>query len=134
MGISTIHSFYPLLSVAREDIFPTERGPMVPIYGYVLSRQRLADDAIGSATLTIQGLPAGCDIVVLKVGTNEVIEQIDAHPGTSWAYLHSNYIADFVVDIGFIKPGYEVLYIRNLNLPRSDAVLPVALRADRNFI
>ena len=37
------------------------------------------------------------------------------------------------VDVGFIKPGYVPLYIRNLALTTTDSSIPVALTADRNY-
>lgn len=95
--------------------------------------QRLPTDPTGSATLTFVGLPTGTDIVVLTAGTTTVLLQVDAHPATSYAYTYNVFAADTVVDVGFIRQGYEVQYVRNLTLPRRNAVLPIALRPDRNF-
>lgn len=67
-------------------------------------------------------------------GTATVLLQVDAHPATSYPYAYSVFAVDTVVDIGFIHQGFEVQYVRNLTLPRSNAMLPIALRADRNFI
>jgi len=113
--------------------FPATRGISRPSGAFDMERTRLSTDPVGNATLTISGLPTGTDIVVLLAGTTTVVQQVDSHPATSYAYAYSLYVADTVVDIGLIKPGYEIQYIRGLTLPRSAALLPVALRADRNF-
>ena len=97
------------------------------------SRRILPTEAIGQATLTLSGLPAGTDIVVLEAGTTNILFQLDAHPGTSYGYTYNVYTADTVVDIGFIKAGYVPLYIRNLTLARTNSSLPVDMRVDRNF-
>lgn len=113
--------------------FPIARGISRPSGVFDMARVRLATDPVGSATLTLSGLPAGTDIVVLAAGTSTVILQVDAHPATSYVYAYSLYVADTVVDIGLIKPGYEIQYVRGLTLPRTPGLLPVALRLDRNF-
>jgi len=113
--------------------FPVTRGVSRPSGGFDIERTRLSTDAIGSSTLTLSGLPVGTDIVVLLAGTNTVLLQVDAHPATSYVYAYSLYTANTVVDIGLIKEGYEIQYIRGLTLPRAAALLPVALRIDRNF-
>lgn len=103
------------------------------MYGGFLSQARLPTDSIGTATMRISGLPAGCDVVVLAAGTTTVMHQVDSNPGTYYDYTYPYFAADTVVDIGLIKPGYEVFYVRNLTLPKENTVLPVSLRTDRNY-
>lgn len=81
-------------------------------------------------TVTFTGLPTGTDIVVLTAGTTTILSSIDANPTTSWSYTYSGAQS---VDIGFIKPGYVVYYLRNLSLGTSDSSLPITLTADRNY-
>lgn len=121
----------PMLVFRAADIYLNAGALAAPA---AASSQIFATDARGQATLTFVGLPTGTDIVVLAAGTSNVLLQVDANPGTSYAYDHALYAADTVVDVGFICPGYELQYVRNLTLPRSTAVLPIALRADRNFV
>lgn len=81
-------------------------------------------------TVTFTGLPTGTDIVVLTAGTTTILSSIDANPTTSWSYTYSGAQS---VDVGFIKPGYVVYYLRNLSLGTSDSSLPITLTADRNY-
>lgn len=81
-------------------------------------------------TVTFTGLPSGCDAVTLTAGTSTILDQRDALAGTSYAY---QYEGTPTVDVGFIKPGYVPLYIRNLALGSADASIPVAMQADRNY-
>ena len=81
-------------------------------------------------TVTFTGLPTGCDAVTLTAGTATVLDQKDALSGTSYSY---QYEGTPTVDVGFIKPGYVPLYIRNLALGASDSSIPVSLTADRNY-
>ena len=66
----------------------------------------------------------------LTAGTSTILDQRDALAGTSYAY---QYEGTPTVDVGFIKPGYVPLYIRNLALGSADASIPVAMQADRNY-
>jgi hypothetical protein len=89
-------------------------------YNYVFS----------STTVTFTGLPIGTDVIVLKAGTNIILESIESIASTSWGYT---YTVQESVDVGFIKPGYIPYYIRNLALGATDSSLPVALTLDRNY-
>lgn len=82
-------------------------------------------------TVTFTGLPTGCDIVVLTAGTSSILAQTDSNPSTSYSFV---YEGTPTIDIGFIKPGYAVQYIRNLSLGSTDSSIPVALTPDRNFV
>ncbi len=81
-------------------------------------------------TVTFTGLPLNTDMVVLEAGTTNVLYQVDSYGNTSIPYTYSG--AD-TVDVGFIKPGYKVQYIRNLAISTNDTSLPVTLEIDRNY-
>lgn len=85
---------------------------------------------VAGATVTFTGLPAGTDIVILTAGTTTILHQVDANAGSSYAW---GYQGTPAVDVGFIKPGFVPLYIRNLSLTATDSSLPVSLTADRNY-
>ena len=82
-------------------------------------------------TITFTGVPTGTDMVVLEAGTSNVLYQVDAYPATNIPYSYSG--AD-TVDVGFIKPGYNLLYLRGLSLTTTDTEIPVSLTIDRNYI
>ena len=83
-----------------------------------------------TATLTLTGLVSGSDVVVLVAGTSTILTSVDANAGNSWAYT---YTTAQNVDIGIIKPGYKVKYIRNYPLAASDASIPVEQQADPSY-
>jgi hypothetical protein len=87
-------------------------------------------NVISGATVTFTGLPTGCDIVILTAGTSTILQQIDAHTLTSYAW---GYSGTPTVDVGFIKPGFVPYYIRGLALGSTDSSIPVSLTADRNY-
>lgn len=82
-------------------------------------------------TVTFTGLPVGCDVVVLSAGTTTVLSQTDENPSSTFVY---SYEGTPTIDVGFIKPGYAVQYIRNLALTSTDSSIPVAMTLDRNFV
>ena len=86
--------------------------------------------ALDSNTVTFTGLPTGCDAVVLAAGSSNILAQQDEGSGSNFAFTFSG---PQNVDVGFIRPGYVPLYIRNLALGASDATIPVAMTADRNY-
>lgn len=81
-------------------------------------------------TVTFTGLPTGADMVVLTAGTKTILYQVDSYGATSIPYTYSG---AQTVDVGFIKPGYVPLYIRDLALTAVDSSLPVTLTQDRNY-
>ena len=81
-------------------------------------------------TVTFTGLPTGCDVVVLTAGTTTILDQKDAMAATSYSYVYSG---TQTVDVGFIKPGYVMFYIRGLTLTAADSSIPVTLTPDRNY-
>lgn len=81
-------------------------------------------------TVTFTGLPTGTDIVVLTAGTSTILAQQDANPTSSYAFTYSGAQN---VDVGFINPGYQINYLRNLPLGTTDSSIPVSLTADRNY-
>jgi hypothetical protein len=86
---------------------------------------------LSTNTLTLSGLIPGTDVVVLTVGSSDILAQQDSNAGTSYSYTYSG---AQTVDIGLINPGYVPLYIRGLSLSLSDSSIPVAQVIDRNFI
>lgn len=88
-------------------------------------------NVIVGATVTFTGLPTGTDIVILTAGTTTILQQVDQHPTTSYAW---GYSGTPTVDVGFIKPGFIPFYIRGLSLGATDSSIPVALTADRNYV
>lgn len=80
--------------------------------------------------LTIQGLPAGSDVVVLSAGTNTVLGSVDSNAGDSWQF---NYTTPEMVDICVYRPGYIIQPIRNFMLSSADASVLVSSRIDLNY-
>ena len=87
-------------------------------------------NVVSGAIVTFTGLPIGCDIVILTAGTNTVLQQVDAHATTSYAW---GYQGTPTVDVGFINPGYKVQYIRGLVLGSTDSSIPVSMQTDLNY-
>ncbi len=83
-----------------------------------------------TATLTLTGLVSGSDIVVLVAGTSTILTSVDANAGSSWGYT---YTTAQNVDIGIIKPGYKVKYIRNYPLLTSSVSIPVEQQPDPSY-
>ena len=81
-------------------------------------------------TVSLVGLPTGCDLVVLSAGTSTILEQKDSVNSNTLTYTYSG---AHNVDIGIIKPGYVPYYIRNLSLTEVDSSIPISLTADRNY-
>jgi hypothetical protein len=82
-------------------------------------------------TLSLSGVPTGCDLVVLSAGTTTILYQKDSVNSNTLTYPYSG---AHNVDIGILKPGYVPYYIRNLSLTENDSAIPVSLTPDRNYI
>jgi len=82
------------------------------------------------AHLTLNGFIDGSDIVILKAGSINQIQDIQNIVGTSYMYTYNT---TQLIDIGIFKQGYKPLYIRNYQLGITDASLPIAQVVDRNF-
>jgi len=82
------------------------------------------------ATLTLTGLQTGSDIVILDAGTTTERVNVDAHGATSYGF---SYTATGNVDICVFKAGYVPFFVRGFTLTTSDATLPIAQVADRNY-
>lgn len=95
--------------------------------------QRLPTDPIGSAVLTLTGLQPGSDIVVLLAGTETELLNVDANPTGSYGWLSDRYVAPTTVDIGVFKAGFVPFYVRGYTLASTNATLPIAQVADRNY-
>jgi len=81
--------------------------------------------------LTLTDLPIGCDVVVLTAGSSTVLAQADELAGSTFEFEYSG---TPLVDIGVIKPGYKLRYLRNLQLASSDSAIPVSLEIDRSYL
>jgi hypothetical protein len=81
-------------------------------------------------TLALTGLQTGSDIVILQAGTSTILTAVDANVGAQYNYV---YETAQNIDIGIIKTGFVPLYIRNYPLTTTNASLPIAQTADRNF-
>lgn len=82
------------------------------------------------ATLTLTGLQAGSDIVVLDAGTTTERVNVDANAGTTYGF---NYTATGNVDICVFKVGFKPFAVRAYTLTTSDATLPIAQVADPSY-
>lgn len=115
------------------ETLPPVRGKQHNSEGGYLSSGVFPTDALGTSTITFTGLPTGTDIIVLQAGTTDVILQVDQHPSSSYALVAAYFATPTFIDIGFIKPGYIVFYIRALQIPEKSTIIPVALRLDINY-
>lgn len=86
---------------------------------------------LDTITLTMTGLVAGSDIVVLAAGTETERVNVDANSGTTYDYV---YETPEDVDIGVFKEGYVPFYIRNYTLGSSNGNVPIAQIVDRNYL
>jgi hypothetical protein len=78
-------------------------------------------------TVTFTGFETGSDVVILTAGTSTILQSADAVSGTSYAW---QYQGAQTVDVGFIKPGFKVKYLRALSLGTSDSTIPVSMQTD----
>lgn len=86
---------------------------------------------LDTATITFTGLQDGSDVVVLTAGTTMILSQADQINGTTYAF---SYEGTPTIDVGFHKPGFVPLYLRNLALTTSSSSIPIAQVADRNYV
>lgn len=87
--------------------------------------------ALQVVTLTLTGLQASSDIVILSAGTETVLTSVDANGGTTYNYV---YETPAPVDIGVFKAGFIPLYVRGLVLTSTDASLPLSQTIDRAYL
>lgn len=82
--------------------------------------------------LTLNGLVANSDIIILNAGTSTSYQDIDSYSGTSWSW---NYDPDFVtiIDICVYKSGYKPFTIRNLSVGNNGATIPIQQQIDLNY-
>ena len=85
---------------------------------------------LDTVTLTLSGLVSGSDIVILNAGTEVERINVDANGSTSYNYV---YETTGNVDIKVYKRGYIPFSIMNYALSSSNASLPIAQVADRNY-
>ncbi|MCA1806990.1 MAG: hypothetical protein LC687_03935, partial [Actinobacteria bacterium] len=65
---------------------------------------------VNSVTLTLTGLVAGSDVVILEAGTSTELVNIDANPDSDYAYVYT-YAAEAYIDVGVFKAGYVPFYV-----------------------
>jgi hypothetical protein len=82
-------------------------------------------------TLTLSGLTAGSDIVILQAGTEIVRTQVDSYATSSYAYVYETPEA---IDICLYKAGQIPSFIRNFTLPSFSSVLPVTQVIDPSYL
>ena len=92
-------------------------------YTYTTTASRVATYPLDTLNLTLTGLQAGSDIVVLAAGTSTERLNIDANASSSYTYTYSTLGS---VDIGVFKVGYVPFYVRSYSLSSLDASLPIA--------
>jgi hypothetical protein len=80
-------------------------------------------------TLTLTGLLAGSDVVILAAGTETVRDSADSV--ASYSYVYG---ALETVDIAVYKAGYIPFFVRGYALIRSDVSLPIAQVVDRAYL
>ena len=107
---------------------------VIPVLFGSLGRMRLPSEPIGISTMRFSGVPVGTDIVVLTAGTTTIRHQVDQIVNTYYDYVYDVFPSGGgTVDVGFIKPGFKVKYLRSLSLPIGDTTIPVTLDADLNY-
>lgn len=94
----------------------------------VADRAALYD--LDTINLTLTGLQAGSDVVILDAGTNTERLNVDANGGSTYVYTYAT-LGN--IDIGVFKSGYVPFYIRNYALSTGDSSLPCAQVLDRNY-
>ena len=82
-------------------------------------------------TLTLSGLVAGSDIVVLAAGTETVLDTKEDNGGTTYNYV---YETPTTVDIRVYKPGYFPFAIVNYALGSTNASLPIVQVPDVSYL
>ena len=82
-------------------------------------------------TLSLTGLVAGSDVVVLAAGTETELVNVDAWGTSTYPFV---YETPSTVDIGVFKAGYVPFYIRSYPLASSNATLPIAQTIDRAYL
>lgn len=80
--------------------------------------------------ITLTGMQAGSDIVILEAGTSNEYVNIDQNAGTTYQF---NTLKSGSIDIGVFKQGYVPFYIRNYAIPDTPMSLPVVQVVDRNY-
>lgn len=93
--------------------------------------QALAVYPLDTISLTLNGLVSGSDIVVLNAGTEVERVNVDSNGSTSYTYVYET-LGN--IDIKVYKRGYIPFSITNYALGSSDASLPIAQVADRNYL
>lgn len=86
---------------------------------------------LDTITLTLTGLQTGSDISITTAGTDTELVNVNANAGATYAYVYST---PQNIDIAVYKQGYVPYFVRNYSLTSSDASVPIAQVADRNYL
>tara|TARA_R110002072_G_scaffold14972_2_gene60933 strand:- start:357 stop:1907 length:1551 start_codon:yes stop_codon:yes gene_type:complete len=81
-------------------------------------------------TLTVQVNVTGADVVILAAGTDTILANVDAQPGTDFVFTYTGAQS---VDVGVILPGYTPNYTYGYSLTGENQSLPINLLTDRNY-
>lgn len=113
----------------------TNATAITSIYAFTTSTEttRAYQYVLDTASLTITGVLAGSDVVILDAGTTTVLDTGDAIAGTShtWQYDPGAYS---LVDIRVYKPGYVMVPFKNVAIDAAGASIPVSQLVDRSYI
>lgn len=82
-------------------------------------------------SLTVSGVVAGSDVVILAAGTTTVLADGQEIAGTTFAFTSDDPV---YIDVCVFKAGYIPLYVRNYYLSAPNVTLPVAQVVDRAYI
>jgi hypothetical protein len=87
----------------------------------------------GQKTLTLTGIVAGSDVVILEAGTDTELANVDANSGSTFAYSYA-YAPGTFIDVCVYKAGFVPLAIRNYLLGSESGSLPINQTPDRNYL
>lgn len=85
------------------------------------------------AQISLFGIVAGSDIVILNAGTTTEIANVDANSGTTYS-IYADPTTYSNIDVAVYKSGYVPFTLRNIPLSASGVSLPINQVLDRNFV
>ena len=114
--------------------YPSSRGAFKNGFGYVLSRQLLATDPVGTATVTFAGVNAGSEIrVYLPDGTEAAgVESCDANHVLTWS-VYAPGSSNNTVTIRIVNTAYKIKEFSYTSVAGAQS-LPVQQEADKWYV
>ena len=82
-------------------------------------------------TLTLTGIVAGTDVVILTSGTTTVLASTDAQASSTYVFTYSG---AQTVDVRLYRPGHIPYFVTGLALTTVDSSLPVSQVADPSYV